>query len=62
LFVAAVCAAVAVVLPLLNLVTRETSPLHVSDFLITLVGKLSCYAIVAVAMDFVWGYAGILSL
>ena len=59
---AAVCAAVAVVLPLLNLVTRETSPLHVSDFLITLVGKLSCYAIVAVAMDFVWGYAGILSL
>jgi urea transport system permease protein len=62
LFVAAVCAAVAVVLPLLNLLTSEASPLHVSDFLITLVGKLTCYAIVAVAMDFVWGYAGILSL
>jgi urea transport system permease protein len=62
LFVAVVCAAVTVVLPLLNLLTSEASPLHVSDFLITLVGKLTCYAIVAVAMDFVWGYAGILSL
>jgi urea transport system permease protein len=61
-FVAAVCALVAVVLPLLNVLTPENSPLHVSDFLITLVGKLTCYAIVAVAMDFVWGYAGILSL
>ncbi len=61
-FVAAVCGLVAVVLPLLNVLTSETSPVHVSEFLITLVGKLTCYAIVAVAMDFVWGYAGILSL
>jgi urea transport system permease protein len=34
----------------------------VSDFLVTLVGKILCYAIVALAMDLIWGYAGILSL
>jgi urea transport system permease protein len=40
----------------------ERSALHASEFLVTLVGKFACYAIVAVAMDLVWGYAGILSL
>jgi urea transport system permease protein len=49
-------------IPLLNTSTPETSPLHASEFLVTLVGKLTCYAIVAVAMDLAWGYAGILSL
>jgi urea transport system permease protein len=44
-----------VVLPLLH-------PQHVSTFWITLLGKIMCYAIVAVAMDLIWGYAGILSL
>ena len=38
------------------------APCTPPDFLVTLVGKLTCYAIVAVAMDLVWGYAGILSL
>jgi urea transport system permease protein len=61
-FVAAVCTLIAVVIPLLNVLPPPTSPFRVSDFTITLVGKLACYAIVAVAMDFVWGYAGILSL
>ena len=41
---------------------RRSSPLHLSAFWVTLVGKIMCYAIVAVAMDLVWGYAGILSL
>lgn len=60
--VVAVCAVVTLVVPILNVALSETSALRPSDFLITLVGKLTCYAIVAVAMDLVWGYAGILSL
>ena len=51
-----------VLLPLANLALPADHPLHVSDFLVTLVGKIMCYAIVALAMDLIWGYAGILSL
>jgi urea transport system permease protein len=51
-----------VLLPLANLAVPVGHPLHVSDFLVTLVGKIMCYAIVALAMDLIWGYAGILSL
>jgi urea transport system permease protein len=61
-FMAAVCLAVGVILPLCNVLPAESSALHVSEFWITLIGKLTCYAIVALAMDLVWGYAGILSL
>ena len=35
---------------------------HVSDYTVTLLGKIMCYAIVALAMDLIWGYTGILSL
>ncbi len=51
-----------VVLPLLHLLLPAAHPLHVSSFVITLAGKIMCYAIVAVAMDLIWGYGGILSL
>ncbi|MGC4012388.1 MAG: hypothetical protein QM805_27510 [Pseudomonas sp.] len=33
-----------------------------STYTLTLIGKILCYAIVAVALDLVWGYAGLLSL
>jgi len=56
------CIAVFVVMPILNLVVPAESPFHVSAYWVTLFGKIMCYAIVAVAMDLVWGYAGILSL
>src|SRR4051812_28329668 len=57
------CAAVLfIAMPVLNLVVPEANPLHVSAYWVTLVGKVMCYAVVAVAMDLVWGYAGILSL
>jgi urea transport system permease protein len=59
----AIAAALAfVVLPVLHLALPESHPLHVSTYFITLAGKIMCYAIVAVAMDLIWGYAGILSL
>ena len=51
-----------VVLPLLFLMTSPDSPLHVSAYTITLGGKILCYCIVAMAMNLIWGYTGILSL
>jgi urea transport system permease protein len=53
---------VAVLVPVLNLALPADNPLHLSDYMVSLVGKILCYAIVAVAMDLIWGYAGILSL
>src|SRR5258707_6632963 len=50
------------IIPLLNLVVPAASPFHVSAYWVTLIGKIMCYAIVALAMDLIWGYAGILSL
>ncbi|HHT0463992.1 TPA: ABC transporter permease subunit [Raoultella planticola] len=38
----------------------QSHPLAVSTWLLTLSGKILCYAIVAVALDLVWGYAGML--
>ncbi|WP_198368556.1 urea ABC transporter permease subunit UrtC [Roseomonas rosulenta] len=40
----------------------DTHALHVSDFIVSIVGKWICYAILALAIDIAWGYAGILSL
>lgn len=51
-----------VVIPMLNVFPTSDSVFHVPDYLIPLFGKFACYAIVALAMDLVWGYAGILSL
>jgi urea transport system permease protein len=48
--------------PLANLVAPEGSFLHLSDASVALLGKFFCYAMLALAMDLVWGYAGILSL
>jgi urea transport system permease protein len=52
----------AVLLGALNLLTAPVSDLHVPNFVISLVGKYLCYAILALAIDLVWGYAGILTL
>ena len=51
-----------VAVPLLHLLVPPESAFHVSTYAITLCGKIMCYAIVAVAMDLIWGYGGILSL
>jgi urea transport system permease protein len=53
---------VAVALPVLNLVVPAGSALHLPDFYVSLIGKILCYAICALAIDLIWGYAGILSL
>ena len=54
--------AVVVGLPLLNLAVPADSVFHVSDYAVSLTGKILCYAIAALAMDLIWGYTGILSL
>ena len=58
----AVLLAVAVIMPLLHLVVPESSALHLSSYWMTLVGKYMAYAMLALAVDLVWGYCGILSL
>ncbi|MFL5333746.1 MAG: urea ABC transporter permease subunit UrtC [Geminicoccaceae bacterium] len=54
--------AVGVLVPLLNLGTDSTSPWHVPTYVVSLTGKYLCYAILALSLDLVWGYCGILSL
>ena len=60
-FVSALVLAAALV-PLLSLVAPVSSPLHISSYAVSLMGKYLCYALLAVALDLVWGYCGILSL
>uniref|UniRef100_A0A7C2AR49 Urea ABC transporter permease subunit UrtC n=1 Tax=Pseudomonas graminis TaxID=158627 RepID=A0A7C2AR49_9PSED len=59
--VGVVILALLIALPLLSLLP-ESNGLQVSAYTLTLVGKILCYAIVALALDLVWGYAGLLSL
>lgn len=54
--------AVAVLVPVLNLAVPEGSPFHLPTYLVTLFGKYATYAALALALDLVWGYCGILSL
>lgn len=60
--VAAATVTIAVLVPVLNLVVPEGNVLHLSDYYVSLGGKILCYAICALAMDLIWGYTGILSL
>jgi urea transport system permease protein len=54
---------VAVVLvPVLALAVPEGSVLHLPEYYVGLLGKILCYAICALALGLIWGYAGILSL
>ena len=50
------------VLPALNAFVPESSVFHVSDFTINLYGKYLCYAVLAISVDLLWGYTGLLSL
>jgi urea transport system permease protein len=51
----------AVVIPLLNLLPAS-NPFHIPTYVMVLIGKYLCYALLALSVDLVWGYAGILSL
>jgi urea transport system permease protein len=57
-----IVAAVGILLPLSNLLLPDASPLHVPTYMMTLFGKYVCYAVLALSIDLIWGYCGILSL
>lgn len=58
----AVVLAMAVLIPASNLLLPPDNPLHVPDYLVPLLGKYLAFAMLALALDLVWGYCGILSL
>jgi len=57
-----VVGAIAILVPLLNLAVPASSALHLPIYLVALFGKYVCYALLALSIDLVWGYCGILSL
>ena len=57
-----VIAVVLVVVPTCNLVVSPESIFYISTFTVTLLGKYLCYALLALGLDLVWGYVGIMSL
>ena len=55
-------AAIAIAVPVLNLAVPQSSALHIPTYLVALFGKYLCYAVLALSIDLIWGYCGILSL
>ncbi|MGE0844776.1 MAG: urea ABC transporter permease subunit UrtC [Flavobacteriaceae bacterium] len=58
----AILAAAAIAVPAMYLATGPGSPLHLSSYAVSLMGKYLCFALLAVAVDLIWGFCGILSL
>ena len=58
----AVCLIAAVLIPILHLLVPPSSAFHVPIYLVALWGKYVCYALLALSIDLIWGYCGILSL
>jgi urea transport system permease protein len=58
----AVLGLVAIGVPVFNQLVPASSAAHLSVFGITLIGKYLCYGMLALAIDLIWGYCGILSL
>jgi urea transport system permease protein len=57
-----ILAAAAIIVPCLHLLVPPTSPFHLTSATVALWGKYLCFALLALALDLVWGYCGILSL
>ena len=51
----------AMLLASLNLMTDPSAALHASTYIVSLTGKYLCFAMLALAVDLVWGFAGILT-
>ncbi len=58
----AVLLVVAVLVPLLNLSVPAGSAFHVPTYVVSLLGKYLCFAMLALSVDLIWGFCGILSL
>jgi urea transport system permease protein len=57
-----VVALIAILVPVLNLGIPASSNFYVPTYLVALFGKYACYALLALSIDLIWGFAGILSL
>jgi len=57
-----ICLIAAVLVPILHLFVPPSSAFHVPVYLVALWGKYVCYALLALSIDLIWGYCGILSL
>ncbi len=55
-------AAAGILVPVLSLLVPQTSSLHITTYTVALLGKYMTYAMLALAVDLVWGYCGILTL
>ncbi len=51
-----------IILPLLHIYPSEENFFHINGYTISLLGKYLCFALLALSLDLVWGYTGILSL
>jgi urea transport system permease protein len=58
----AALAAIGILVPVLNLTVPESSPFYLSSYFVALFGKYLCFALLALSIDLIWGYCGILSL
>jgi urea transport system permease protein len=58
----AIILCLAVLVPVLNLALPTDSALHIPPYMVALLGKYLCYALLALSLDLVWGFCGILSL
>ena len=54
--------ALVLVVPLLHVAAAPGSTWYLPDYYVSLLGKILCFAICALAIDLIWGYTGILSL
>jgi urea transport system permease protein len=54
--------AITILVPIGNLLVPESSSLHVPTYIVSLGGKYLTYALLALSVDLIWGYCGILSL
>jgi urea transport system permease protein len=57
-----ILAVIAIAVPVLNLAVSPLSAWYVPTYLVSLFGKYVCYALLALSIDLIWGYCGILSL
>jgi urea transport system permease protein len=60
--VAATFVLLGIVVPALHMLFPVDSALHVPDYMVQLLGKFACFAMVALALDLIWGFTGVLSL
>jgi urea transport system permease protein len=54
--------AASIMVPAANLLLPENSFFHVPNYVVSLMGKYLCFALLALSVDLIWGFCGILSL